>query len=387
MTPKQRYQKELDDGTLNPDAEQADIIEKLDALSAELASTAPWQAEKPSILSSWFGKSKSVSTHHGPTGLYLWGGVGRGKTHLCDLFFDAVPIKEKRRFHFHRFMQRIHDDLRALGNVENPLQIVANQWAKEARLLLLDEIHVNDITDAMLLGGLCSELFDRGVTLVTTSNVPPDGLYRDGLQRARFIPAIERIKAHTNVVEMVGVTDYRLRILQTEPIYLVTDQAKSDAANEASTEELMQAHFDRLSVGCPSAQPCIVVNQRELQLLGRACDVVWFSFNTLCATARSTHDYIEIATTFGTVLISDVPVMDNTKNDEARRFVNMVDEFYDRGVKLIISAEAPPDALYSGTRLSFEFERSASRLTEMQTTEYLSQRHEAIGVSAGQSTG
>ena len=385
MTPKQRYQTELDEGVLNPDVEQADIIDRLDALSAEIASAEPWELKTPSKMSKWFGGSKSPSVHHGPKGLYLWGGVGRGKTHLCDLFFDAVPIKEKRRFHFHRFMQRIHDDLKALGNIENPLQSVADQWAAESRLLLLDEIHVNDITDAMLLGGLCSELFDRGVTLVTTSNVPPDGLYRDGLQRARFIPAIERIKAHTNVVEMIGVTDYRLRILQTEPIYLVSEAAKSEAANESSVEELMQAHFDRLSFGCPSTQPSIVVNQRELPLLGRACDVVWFDFQTLCGTARSTHDYIEVATTFSTILISDVPVMDDSKNDEARRFVNMVDEFYDRGVKVIISAEAPPDALYTGTRLSFEFERSASRLTEMQTTEYLAQRHEAPAVTADQS--
>lgn len=385
MTPAQRYQTELDDGTLNPDAEQADIIEKLDALSAEIASAEPWQPKKPSVLSKWFGGSNDAADHHGPNGLYLWGGVGRGKTHLCDLFFDAVPINEKRRFHFHRFMQRIHDDLRALDNVEDPLNIVADQWASEARLLLLDEIHVNDITDAMLLGRLCSELFDRGVTLVTTSNVPPDGLYRDGLQRDRFIPAIERIKTHTHVIEMDGITDYRLRILQTEPIYLVSNEAKSQSANEAENqatiEQRMQEHFDRLSFGCPSTQPSIVVNQRMLPLIGRACDVVWFSFRTLCGTTRSTHDYIEIATAFNTVLISDVPVMDDMKNDEARRFVNMVDEFYDRCVKVIISAEAPPDELYTGTRLSFEFERSASRLTEMQTTEYLGKRDESTRLS------
>jgi len=381
MTPAQRYQTELDEGILNPDAEQADIIGKLDALCAEITASKPWQPQKKSVLSKWFGGSDDAARHHGPTGLYLWGGVGRGKTHLCDLFYDAVPIKEKRRFHFHRFMQRIHDDLRALGDVEDPLKLVADQWASEARLLLLDEIHVNDITDAMLLGRLASELFDRGVTLVTTSNVPPDGLYRDGLQRDRFIPAIERIKTHTNVIEMIGVTDYRLRILQTEPIYLVANEAPNEAANEPTIEQRMQEHFDRLSFGCPSTQPSIVVNHRELPLNGRACDIVWFSFRTLCGTARSTHDYIEIATAFNTVLISDIPVMDDTKNDEARRFVNMVDEFYDRCVKVIVSAEAPPEELYTGTRLSFEFERSASRLTEMQTTEYLGKRDESTRLS------
>ncbi len=376
MTPKSRYQSELESGALNPDAEQAGIVDKLDALSAELLAAKPWQPQKPSILSRWFGGGENSAVHHGPKGLYLWGGVGRGKTHLCDLFFDAVPIQEKRRLHFHRFMQRIHDDLRALGEIENPLQTVADSWARDARLLLLDEIHVNDITDAMLLGGLCSELFDRGVTLVTTSNVPPDGLYRDGLQRARFVPAIERIKAHTHVVEMVGETDYRLRLLQTEAIYLVAD----DSQDAAAIETRMQAHFDRLAFGDRETGCTIDINQREIALLGRARDVVWFSFKALCATARSTHDYIEIATEFHTVLISDVPVMDDTKNDEARRFVNLVDEFYDRCVKLIVSADAPPDALYTGKRLSFEFERSASRLTEMQTTEYLSKRDELAGL-------
>lgn len=370
MTPKARYQQELQDGSLQPDAEQAAIMDRLDELSRQITQQAPWQPSKTSSWKSWFGGSASASVVHGPQGLYLWGGVGRGKTHLCDLFFDAVPIAEKRRLHFHRFMQRIHDDLRQLGEIENPLQRVADAWAVDARLLLLDEIHVNDITDAMLLGGLCSELFDRGVTLVTTSNVPPDGLYRDGLQRARFIPAIERIKAHTEVVEMVGDTDYRLRLLQTEATYLV----KTLPASNDDTGQRMTEHFERLAFGNVDARQTVNINERDIPIRGRAGDVVWFDFKALCATARSTHDYIEIATLFRTVLISDVPVMDDMKNDEARRFVNLVDEFYDRNVNLIVSADAPPDGLYTGKRLSFEFERSASRLTEMQTTEYLAKR-------------
>lgn len=376
-TPKEQYQAELDNGTLKPDAEQAGIVNKLDQLSLAVGEAKPWSpGGKPGVLSRWFGGNDSPSSHHGPKGLYLWGGVGRGKTHLCDLFFDAVPIAEKRRLHFHRFMQRIHDDFKALGEVEDPLKIVADQWAQEARLLLLDEIHVNDITDAMLLGGLCSELFDRGVTLVTTSNVPPDGLYKDGLQRARFIPAIERIKAHTDVVEMIGDTDYRLRLLQTEAIYLV---ASADETPEA-IEQRMLGHFERLAIGAPDMDTVLNVNQRDIPVVGLAGDVVWFDFKALCATARSTHDYIEIATLFHTVLISNVPVMNDMKNDEARRFVNLVDEFYDRCVKLVLSAEALPDALYTGKRLSFEFERSASRLTEMQTTEYLGKRDESASL-------
>lgn len=370
MTPKARYQQELQDGSLQPDAEQAAVMDLLDELSSQITQQAPWQPNKASSWRSWFGGLASASVVHGPQGLYLWGGVGRGKTHLCDLFFDAVPIAEKRRLHFHRFMQRIHDDLTQLGEIENPLQRVADAWAVDARLLLLDEIHVNDITDAMLLGGLCSELFNRGVTLVTTSNVPPDGLYRDGLQRARFIPAIERIKAHTEVVEMVGDTDYRLRLLQTEATYLV----KTLPASDDDIGQRMTEHFERLAFGNVDARQTVDINGRDIPISGLARDVVWFDFKALCASARSTHDYIEIATLFRTVLISDVPVMDDMKNDEARRFVNLVDEFYDRNVNLIVSADAPPDGLYTGKRLSFEFERSASRLTEMQTTEYLAKR-------------
>jgi cell division protein ZapE len=370
MTPKARYQQELQDGSLQPDAEQAAVMDLLDELSSQITQQAPWQPNKASSWRSWFGGLASASVVHGPQGLYLWGGVGRGKTHLCDLFFDAVPIAEKRRLHFHRFMQRIHDDLTQLGEIENPLQRVADAWAVDARLLLLDEIHVNDITDAMLLGGLCSELFNRGVTLVTTSNVPPDGLYRDGLQRARFIPAIERIKAHTEVVEMVGDTDYRLRLLQTEATYLV----KTLPASDDDMGQRMTEHFERLAFGNVDARQTVDINERDIPIRGLARDVVWFDFKALCASARSTHDYIEIATLFRTVLISDVPVMDDMKNDEARRFVNLVDEFYDRNVNLIVSADAPPDGLYTGKRLSFEFERSASRLTEMQTTEYLAKR-------------
>jgi len=375
MTPKQRYQADLESGELTPDAEQASIVDRLDKLSQDLVSATPWQPKKPSFLSKLFSGGSDAPAVHGPRGLYLWGGVGRGKTHLCDLFFDAVPIKEKRRTHFHRFMQRIHDDMRVLGEIENPLQSVADDWAQEARLLVLDEFHVNDITDAMLLGGLTSALFDRGVTLVTTSNVPPDGLFKDGLQRARFIPAIERIKAHTHVIEMIGDTDYRLRLLQSESIYLVPE------ASEKPVEERMQAHFQRLAIGTPDSRQSININSREIPILGRAEDVIWFSFDALCATHRSTQDYIEIATLFHTVLISDVPVMDNTKNDEARRFVNLIDDFYDRCVKVVMSAEALPDDLYTGTRLSFEFVRSASRLTEMQTTEYLSKRDDSASLS------
>jgi len=266
-------------------------------------------------------------------------------------------------------MQRVHADLNALGEVEDPLLQVADSWASSARLLLLDEIHVHDITDAMLLGGLLTELFKRGVTVVTTSNVPPDGLYKDGLQRDRFLPAIDQIKAHTDVVEMGGNTDYRLRLLQTEPTYLIGSFTKGKA--DPATQRLMQEHFERLRTNEPDARQSIVVNNRDIAFVARAGDLVWFTFDTLCNTPRSTHDYIEIATLFHTVMISDIPVLNDMRNDAARRLVNLVDEFYDRNVKVIASAQVAPDELYTGERLAFEFVRAASRLTEMQTTDYL----------------
>ena len=363
-----RYDLEISQGLLSPDAEQRDVMRKLDSIGGELEKRSSWKPPSESVFARWFGKQE---THvSGVPGLYLWGGVGRGKTHLCDLFFEDLPFKQKTRLHFHRFMQQIHTDLRKLEGVEDPIKIIADDWASRVRLLLLDEIHVNDITDAMLLGGLLTALFERGVTLVTTSNVPPEGLYKNGLQRARFLPAIAQIVKHTTVLEMMGVTDYRLRLLQTEPIYCVSDFV--DGRSSAETQAAMQAHFERLCVEGVDDRDGIELNGRVLPVLGRSADLIWFSFDTLCNTPRSTEDYIEIASVFGTVLISDIPIMDEMSSDAARRFVNLIDEFYDRHVKLVVSAEATADKLYSGKRLAFEFDRAASRLFEMQTTDYLS---------------
>ena len=370
--PLARYQQQLAAGELTPDPAQLQAVTLLDMLALDLQKPKSQGSALAAVFGRFFGKGDTESV--GPSGLYLWGGVGRGKTHLCDMFYDSVTIDDKTRLHFHRFMQRIHNDLNALGNIENPLPIVAEQWALRARLLVLDEIHVNDITDAMLLGGLLTELFKRGVTLVTTSNVPPDGLYKDGLQRARFIPAIEQIKAHTQVHELGGDTDYRLRLLQTEAIYIVSEFDSSQSS--AASKQAMQEHFSRLKTSSEQARGTMVVNERELPFIKRAGDLAWFSFEALCDSARSTADYIELATTFQTIMLSDVPVLDSMRDDAARRFINLIDEFYDRHVKLIVSAEALPDDLYSGKRLEFEFVRAASRLQEMQTVEYLQVQRE-----------
>ncbi len=363
----EKYEAEVQAGVLAPDAEQRAVMEHLENIGDELVRRKTWCEPSRSLFARWTRPTDNCV--RGVRGLYLWGGVGRGKTHLCDLFFESLPIERKTRLHFHRFMQRIHADLRLLDGVENPMDQVADDWAARSRLLLLDEIHVNDITDAMLLGGLLTALFKRGVTLITTSNVPPDGLYRDGLQRARFLPAIAQICKHTDVMEMVGVTDYRLRIMQTQPIYCVSRFVEGRADNK--TQRAMLSYFDQLRTEHTPPEKTAIINGRKLPVMGRSADLVWFTFDTLCNTPRSTADYIEIASYFQTVMISDIPVMGSDSDDAARRFVNLVDEFYDRHVKLIVSAEAPANELYTGERLAFEFERAASRLFEMQSNEYL----------------
>lgn len=375
-SPLARYDREVAAGQLQADSEQRAVMQRLDQMAADLTRRRARNKPSNSVFARWFQPTSSAI--QGVTGLYLWGGVGRGKTHLCDLFFNSLAFEDKTRLHFHRFMQRIHDDLGSMEGVEDPLERIADNWAAKARLLLLDEIHVNDITDAMLLGGLLTALFKRGITLVTTSNVPPDGLYQDGLQRARFLPAIAQIQNHTVVLEMVGETDYRMRLMQTEPIYLVSEFENGRAT--AATVQHMQAHFNRLrSAGAYSSDE-ITVSGRSLPVRGRSGDIVWFDYDTLCNTPRSTQDYIEIASVFQTVLISDIPRLGESNTDEARRFVNLIDEFYDRRVKLVVSAEALPDDLYEGERLSFEFVRAASRLTEMQSREYLGLDH---GLASG----
>ncbi len=365
--PLARYDAEVSSGVLRVDAEQRAVMQKLDLIGDELIRRKNWVAPSRSLFARW--KKPDDYRVAGIKGLYLWGGVGRGKTHLCDLFFDTVDLQDKTRLHFHRFMKQIHDDLRKLEGVEDPILRIADDWASHSRLLLLDEIHVNDITDAMLLGGLLTALFNRGVTLITTSNVPPDGLYKDGLQRARFLPAIAQICKHTDVLEMVGPTDYRLRILRKEPVYRVS--RFSDGMADRKTQRAMQRYFDTIRADFDAKSSSIQINSRTVETIGHTGDIAWFAFDALCNSTRSTQDYIELASQFQTIMISDIPVMNDGSDDAARRFVNMIDEFYDRHVKLIVSAEAPADKLYTGKRLSFEFERAASRLFEMQTTEYL----------------
>jgi cell division protein ZapE len=300
-------------------------------------------------------------------GLYLWGGVGRGKTWLMDVFFASLPFRQKRRLHFHRFMQQVHLRLSRLQDQPAPLEQVARAIACDTRVLCLDELYVADIADAMILGGLFDGLFRRGVTLVTTSNVPPQQLYQDGLQRQRFLPAIALLERHLEVLRIGGSTDYRLRQLTQADIYLPTGDARTAARLEALFASLAD---DEVQTG-----GSIEIAGRPIEVLRVSAGVIWCTFAALCSGPRSADDYIEIAREYCSVIVSDVPLLDASRDDEARRFIALVDELYDHNVNLIASAAAPPDRLYRGERLGALFARTASRLAEMQSEAYLAREH------------
>ncbi|HHI76129.1 MAG TPA: cell division protein ZapE [Gammaproteobacteria bacterium] len=356
MDLRARYQEALRADGYSEDPHQLPVVDALQRLGDRLAQPAPGP------LSRWLGPRRPP-----PRGLYLWGGVGRGKTWLMDLFFQAVPEPRKRRIHFHRFMQQVHERLRDLRQ-RDPLRRVAREMAREARLLCLDEFHVTDIGDAMILAGLLQALLEAGVVLVTTANVPPRELYRDGIQRAGFLPAIALLEERLEVVALGGGRDYRREVLRGAPVYHVP----ADAAAEAA----MQAEFDRLAGGMPvSSDGELRVNGRAIAYRRRADGLAWFDFEALCGPPRSRQDYIALARTHHTLFLSDLPTMGAGRDDRTRRFIFLVDELYDRRVKLVVSAAAPPGRLYRGERLAFEFQRTASRLLEMQGEDYLGSPH------------
>ncbi len=309
-----------------------------------------------------------MSTLPAVKGLYLWGGVGRGKTFLTELLFDHIPITDKRRLHFHRFMAEVQARLHNLREQRDPLRIVARDIAVDARLLVLDECAVSDIGDAMILGHLLTLLFARGVTLVTTSNIAPGELYKDGLQRGQFLPAIAQIQSHCEVLQLDSPHDYRLRHLAQAATYCVVD-GTADSASRLS------ASFERLARGRPRLASPLQVNDRPIATRAMADGIAWFDFDALCDGPRAVADYIEIARELHTVLVSDVPLFDPGNEDAAKRFILLVDELYDRHVNLLLSAAAKPDALYRGRLHRTEFERTQSRLIEMQSADYLALEH------------
>lgn len=355
-SPRERYSADLARAGFVADAAQARAVEALQALYETLLATPP-QRRLGRLRLPW----PSVR------GLYLWGGVGRGKTYLMDTFYEALPFSRKRRAHFHRFMLEVHARRNRHAGDRDPLRLVAEEFAQDARVLCFDELQVCDIADAMILGRLFEALFERGVTLVATSNQAPDQLYQDGLQRERFLPAIERLKRHCAVLNVDGGTDYRFRALREAALYLQPCDARTMAA--------LGERFAALTPHGRRAQTTLTINDREIAARGAAEGVAWFDFHELCDGPRSVADYVELARQYHTVILSYLPILTSEDDNAARRFINLVDEFYDRGVKLLIGAEAPLAGLYVGHKLKFEFERTVSRLIEMQSPAYLAKPH------------
>jgi len=342
---------------LQPDPAQLDVVEKMSDLFAQLSRS----VEDRSVLVAAVSLLLSLSRRSKITqGCYLWGGVGRGKTWLMDMFYESIPYDSKTRLHYQHFMQQVHIALSQLKGQANPLAIVAQRMIKQTRLICLDEFHVLDITDAMLLHGLLGELYKLGVVFVMTSNLPPDELYKNGLQRDRFIPAIDLIKRNNKVIACNGEWDYRLSEINNGGNYF------SPLGDEA--QQMMAARLNKLASSAIETGISIVVNTRPILTHFHAAGVVWFDFNELCAGPRAASDYIEIADRYPTVFLSDVYQMDEASDDVARRFINLIDEFYDRGTRLVISANHLPRYLYTGKRLAFEFERTVSRLEEMRSS-------------------
>ena len=362
QTPWERYQADLKKEGFSHDPAQEDAVRRLQDLYERLLRR---RSASSSLRQRW---QRLRGRYDEPeVGLYLWGGVGRGKTYLVDTFYDCLPFEQKMRVHFHRFMQRVHRELKALDGEKNPLLIVADRLAEEAQILCFDEFFVTDIADAMILGGLMEALFQRGVSLVATSNIVPEKLYDNGLQRQRFLPAIALIEKYTQVVNVDAGIDYRLRTLQQAELYHTPLDAAADESLRRSFEQLAPEagrHWERIEI-----------NGRYITCRCLADDVAWFDFDELCDGPRSQNDYIELARIFHAVLISGVPALGVAKDAQARRFINLVDEFYDRSVKLVLAAEKPLFSLYSGGKLEFEFQRTISRLQEMQSYEYLAREH------------
>lgn len=364
-SPIEHYLSDLEREDFIEDAAQRKAVDQLQALYDKLT------AESAEVESFWTklfaGRKKDQQL---VKGLYMWGGVGRGKTYLMDVFFDSLPFEQKQRLHFHRFMRYVHCELTKLQGEEDPLRLVAEQFANKYRVLCFDEFFVSDIGDAMILARVLEVLFENGVTLIATSNVVPDNLYKDGLQRARFLPAIDLLNQYTQVLNIDGGSDYRLRTLQQLKLYHFPACAEAEA--------LIDCNFHKLAgdEGELIVDSSIEIDGREIPFRKRTEGVIWFDFMQICGGPRSPADYIGISREFQSVLIHGVPFFENGTNDDtARRFISLIDEFYDRSVKLILSADVSLDKLYQGGRLAFEFERTQSRLLEMQSAEYLSRQH------------
>ncbi|HLN50024.1 MAG TPA: cell division protein ZapE [Steroidobacteraceae bacterium] len=357
-----RLSEEVAARRLQFDATQQAAAARLSALAEELR-------RPPALLQTLRSWLPSGATVDAPRGLYIWGGVGRGKTLLMDWFFASLPTPRAQRWHFYRFMRGVHAELGGIKGRAQPLEKVARVIAARTNVICLDEFFVADIADAMILAGLFTGLFRRGVRLIATSNLAPQELYKDGLQRQRFLPAIALIESHTEVLHLDSGIDYRLRELERAPTYLDAKLPDTPAA--------LEARFAALAGGSTGRPTTFSIEGRALHAVGTGPGMAWFDFGELCEGPRSQNDYIELARRYSTLFIANIPEFTHLHEDAARRFIMLIDELYDRGVKIVVSAAAAPGALYRGERLQMDFRRAASRLVEMQTQLYLAGAHRA----------
>ncbi len=355
MTPTQLYQAEIDAGEIEADQAQLQALSHFDRLHHEINSL---------LDQSWFQRIRSKQV---PNGLYLWGGVGTGKTLLMDMFYQTLPDGSARRIHFHRFMQSVHEHKNDIKDQQNPLKIIAAELARKHKVLCLDEFAVTDITDAMLLHGLLEALFSCGVVLITTSNIEQHNLYKNGLQRDRFLPAINLLQNHTIEIHVDNGNDYRMAYLQDDSIY--------HSPLDTTAAHALADCFRKLAGHFESSKTSIVVSGRKVPVVATGSGVAWFEFEGLCTGNRSKMDYIELSKRFHTLIMANIPILDDMQVDATRRFIELIDELYDRGVNLLVSAATGPDSLYIGSKLAHPFRRTISRLQEMSSAEFLARPH------------
>lgn len=360
MNVKQAYEAELAAKGFRSDPAQLRAVEALQRCADDWAA---YKQRRSNAL------KKLINHPNLPKGVYMYGGVGRGKSFLMECFFNAVPLKRKVRLHFHEFMREVHRELHLMQGTQNPLDALGAKIAKKYKLICFDEFHVADITDAMILYKLLESLFANGVGFVTTSNFEPDGLYPDGLHRDRILPAIALLKERMEIVNVDNGTDYRRRTLEDAKLYHCPLGPEADAALRETFERLAEVHDE---------EPVMQIETRRIPARRRAGGVIWFDFRELCGGPRSQNDYLEIATQFHTILLSDVPQLHVNMASAARRFTLLVDVLYDRHVKLVLSAAVPPEQIYTEGPLAHEFPRTVSRLNEMQSKEYLALERRAV---------
>ncbi len=361
QTPKQKYLNDIQTDEFSEDPCQMQAVEMLDDLYHRILKAIDSKSFLKQLKDLFTDKKEPI------IGLYFWGGVGRGKTYLMDMFYDSLPTNRKMRLHFHRFMHQTHEQLNLYKGQKNPLLLIADEISKKTNVICFDEFFVKDITDAMILGGLFEALFKRGVSLVATSNIPPERLYWNGLQRERFIPAIKLIQQHCEIVNLDNGIDYRLRTLEQADIF--------HCPHDDDAIKNLNNSFDHLATEEMPLASSIEIEHRMIETIRCAEGIIWFQFSAICESARSQTDYIELSRCYQTVIVSEIPQLDSKDDAAVRRFISLVDEFYERHVNLMITAEVELEEIYTGSLLAFEFKRTLSRLQEMQSVDYLALEH------------